>query len=115
MANTEQNRAIDQDLAQIKNAIYGEEVRDAIIDGIEQCYSDANDVVKVSETQPTEENVKLWVKPESEETVVPTYDEFQEFKNEIDAKLVCPATTDGTYVLQCVVSNGSKTYSWVNQ
>lgn len=80
MANTEQNRAIDQDLAQIKNAIYGEEVRDAIIDGIEQCYSDANDVVKVSETQPTEENVKLWVKPESQELVVPTYEDLQTFE-----------------------------------
>lgn len=71
-------RKIDQDLRAIQEAVYGEEVRGAIIDGIRQAYSDANDVVKVSETQPTEENVKIWVKPESDEYKVPTWEEFNE-------------------------------------
>lgn len=106
---------IDQNLEAIRTAVYGEEVRGAIHDGIKQCYIDANDVVKVSESQPTEENVKLWVKPESEELALTTYEEFQGFSNDVNSKLVCPATTNGTYVLQCVVSNGSKTYSWAKQ
>lgn len=28
---------------------------------------------------------------------------------------MCPTTTDGTYTLQCVVSDGTPTYSWVAQ
>lgn len=28
---------------------------------------------------------------------------------------MCPTSTDGTYTLQCVVSNGTPTYSWVAQ
>ena len=32
---------IEQDLAQIRQAVYGEEVREAIADGIEQCYQDS--------------------------------------------------------------------------
>lgn len=30
-------------------------------------------------------------------------------------RITCPTITDGTYVLQCVVSNGVPTYSWVAQ
>lgn len=78
-------RKIDQDLQAIRQAVYGEEVRGAIIDGIEQAYSDANDVVKVSSTQPTEENVKLWVKPESDECKVPTWEEFQDLVARVEA------------------------------
>ena len=74
-------RKIDQDLQAIREAVYGEEVRGAIVDGIEQAYLDANDVVKVSETQPTGENVKLWVKPESDEYKVPTWQEFSALRN----------------------------------
>lgn len=74
---------IDPYLQQIKNASYGEEVRGAIHDGIKQCYIDATDVVKVSETQPTDENVKLWVKPESDEYIVPTFEDFQEFEDAV--------------------------------
>lgn len=69
--------AIDQNLQQIREAVYGEEVRGSIVGAIEQCYADANDVVKVSENQPVEENVKLWVKPTSEEYKVPTWEEHQ--------------------------------------
>lgn len=76
-------RKIDQDLQAIREAVYGEEVRGAIVDGIEQAYLDANDVVKVSETQPIAENVKLWVKPESEEFKVPTWEEHQEVADEV--------------------------------
>lgn len=78
-------RKIDQDLQAIRQAVYGEEVRGAIIDGIQQAYSDANDVVKVSETQPIEENVKLWVKPESDEYKVPTLEEFQALEARVRA------------------------------
>ena len=76
-------RMIDQDLQAIREAVYGEEVRGAIVDGIEQAYLDANDVVKVSETQPTAENVKLWVKPESDEYKVPTWEEHTTLEDEV--------------------------------
>lgn len=78
-------RKIDQDLQAIREAVYGEQVRGAIIDGIRQAYSDANDVVKVSETQPIEENVKIWVKPESDEQKVPTWEEFQALEARVTA------------------------------
>ena len=78
-------RKIDQDLQAIREAVYGEQVRGAIIDGIQQAYSDANDVVKVSETQPIEENVKIWVKPESDEQKVPTWEEFQALEARVTA------------------------------
>ena len=72
------SRAIDTFLQRIRNAVYGREVRESIASGIEQCYDDAVDVVKVSQTKPTGENVKLWVKPESDEMKVPTWEEFEE-------------------------------------
>lgn len=72
------SRSVDTYLHAIRNAIYGKDVRSAIANGIDQCYTDANDVVKISETQPVEENVKLWVKPTRDEYSVPTYAEFEE-------------------------------------
>lgn len=78
-------RKIDRDLQAIREAVYGEEVRGAIIDGIEQAYLDATDVVKISTTQPTGENVKLWVKPESDEHKVPTWEEFEDLKARVTA------------------------------
>ena len=76
---------INQNLQQIREAVYGEEVRGSIVGAIEQCYADANDVVKVSESQPVEENVKLWVKPTSEEYKVPTWEEHQALIARVEA------------------------------
>ena len=111
MANT-----IAEDIAKIRNAVYGREVRESIAHGIEQCYSDVtnsktlaenatesannaaananqkaqkanaaaatiddkiDDIVLVQNSQPDSETNKIWVKPESDEFKVPTWDEFQ--------------------------------------
>lgn len=119
--------AIAQDIAAIRGAAYGKDVREAIAHGIEQCYTDVTNsstlantaansantaasnanqnsqaanqaaqaantaaqtvdnkvaesvgnIILVQETQPTEEDNKIWVKPESDEFKVPTWDEFQ--------------------------------------
>ena len=42
---------IDQDLAAIRTAVYGREVREAIADGIEHCYNDGQAVVNQSREQ----------------------------------------------------------------
>lgn len=94
-------RAIDGDLQQIAEAVYGEEVRGSIIDAIEQCYTDANDVVKVSETQPITENTKIWIKPTSDEYKVPTYEEHQAVADDVNN--LKNAVGDGLLVIQ----NGS--------
>ena len=41
------------------------------------------DMIQVSTTQPSEQTVKLWVKPESEEYQVPTYAEHEELADEV--------------------------------
>lgn len=76
---------IEQYLQQIGSATYGEEVRGSIISAITQCYSDANDVVKISETQPETSNTKLWIKPESDEYRVPTWEEHLALEDEVDS------------------------------
>ncbi len=144
--------AIDQDIAAIRQAMYGKDVREAIAHGIEQCYSDVTtsktsaedatanatqaassantaaananqkaqaadtaatnanqkaqaadtaaktidtkvetkvsesvgSIVLVQDTQPTEEDNKIWIKPESEEYKVPTWEEFQELSAKVD-------------------------------
>jgi len=81
MADTENNlpSGITNQLQAIMNAIYGKDVRNAIVDGLKQCYYDANDVVKVSDDEPVGENIKIWIKPETEtEYKVPTWEEFQQ-------------------------------------
>lgn len=76
--------AISGFLEKIRTAIYGREVRESIAGGIEQCYKDAVDVVKVSEDAPTGENVKLWVKPTGDEYKVPTWEEFEETTGDVE-------------------------------
>lgn len=87
--------AIDNYLAAIGSAVYGEEVRSSIINGIRQCYTDAVDVVKVSTTQPTSENTKIWIKPESDEYKVPTWDEFQALQNTVSTEEAARQYGDG--------------------
>lgn len=38
--------SIEQDLLHIRKAVYGREVREAIADGIEQCYTDVEEAVE---------------------------------------------------------------------
>ena len=44
-----------------------------------------------------------------------TLENLSVFKTELENHILpaCPTTTDGTFVLQCVVSSGVPTYSWV--
>lgn len=74
---------IDTYLENIKNKTYGEDVRDAIHDGIQQCYTDATDVVKVSDTPPTSENTRIWIKPVNEDMSVPTWEEHEELADAV--------------------------------
>ena len=126
--------AIAQDIAAIRGAAYGKDVREAIAHGIEQCYTDVTNsstmantaansantaassanqnsqaankaaqaakaaaqtvdnkvaesvgnIVLVQDTQPTETDNKIWIKPESDEYKVPTWEEFQELSGKVD-------------------------------
>ena len=121
--------AIAQDIAAIRGAAYGKDVREAIAHGIEQCYTDVtnsstlantaansansaassansaatkanqaaqtvddkvDEIVLVQNTQPTSERNKIWVKPESDEYKVPTWEEFQELSAKVDGDEVDP-------------------------
>lgn len=42
MANSERDQIIARDVAAIRTAVFGRDVRSAIADGIEQCYSDVS-------------------------------------------------------------------------
>ena len=46
--------------------------------------SKVNDIVLVQAEQPTSQTNKLWVKPESDEYKVPTWEEFQELSAKVD-------------------------------
>lgn len=122
MANSERDQIIARDVAAIRTAIFGRDVRSAIADGIEQCYTDVStsktladdsttnannaaalanqkaqaaqnainaidgkidDIVLVQANQPASPTNKLWVKPESEEYKVPTWEEFQALVNRV--------------------------------
>lgn len=105
--------AIDGFLRQIRQAIYGREVRESIAKGIEQCYSDATDVVKVSDTPPTGENVKLWVKPEPDEFQVPTWAEHQEVADDVEElKSVIKFESTGEHSVSSeqIIQGGYNTY-----
>ena len=41
--------SIEQDLRQIRKAVYGREVREAIADGIEKCYQDVEDATEAAD------------------------------------------------------------------
>ena len=48
--------AISQDVSQIRSAVYGKDVREAIADGIEQCYTDVSSGVTMANTAATAAN-----------------------------------------------------------
>lgn len=50
MIGDDEMATIDQDIAQIRQAIYGKDVREAIADGIEQCYADSNGALEQART-----------------------------------------------------------------
>lgn len=50
MIGDDEMATIDQDIAQIRQAIYGKDVREAIADGIEQCYADSNGALEQTRT-----------------------------------------------------------------
>lgn len=55
----------------------------AAADATDTLEDKVNDIVLVQETEPTSDTNKLWVKPESDEFKVPTWDEFQELASDI--------------------------------
>lgn len=68
-----------------------------------------DNLILVQSTRPTNENNKIWVKTSETALIIPSYTEFSELAN----KVTCSETDNGTYVLKCVISNGTKTYVWV--
>ena len=156
---------IAQNVQQVRRAVYGEEVREAIADSIEQCYADVSnaktiaddsienlteviipnatevinnasaavnnaneaveranqavdnidDIVLVQAEEPDSETNKLWIKPQSNEYQVPSWEEFSELKStveSINADIPQAPTEDGEYVLKVTVQNGTPTYIW---
>lgn len=56
-----------------------------------------NDIVLVQETQPESDSNKIWVKSESEEAQIPTYEEFEDLKSAIN--IVEALANDGEYTI----------------
>lgn len=48
-------------LSAISSAVYGEEVRGAIHDGIEECYDNVENKIVASSTAPTSPNAQIWI------------------------------------------------------
>lgn len=74
-------------------------------------------LVMSSETEPSEVNNRVWLKPLDAETAIPTYAEFSALQSEVAQKATLPAypSTDGTYILKATVSNGTAVLSWEAQ
>ena len=73
--------------------------------------SPLEDMILVQDTEPTEEDNKIWL-PETvgEGVQVPTYDEFSDLNDRIPSA----PSVNGSYILTCTVLNGTVTYAWVN-
>lgn len=128
MADTERDAILANNVSQIRTAVYGKDVRKAIADSIEMCYTDistgktladdataaaneaadrastnadaaeqaargVNDIVLVQESQPDSSTNKIWIKPESDEYKVPTWEEFNTLRSDVSA-----GNFDGGYV-----------------
>lgn len=78
--------SIDNYLQEIKTAVYGEEVRDAIHDAIEQCYEDVNQQISMVEAAGSAQIAAVQAKgAETIETIPDNYDALAEnVKNERD-------------------------------
>ena len=72
----------------------------------------ADDVIKVSATQPTDHFNKIWVDTSTEEISVPTYAEYSDLKSAIETRIPNAPTTNGNYILKATVSGGTASYSW---
>ena len=71
------------------------------------------DMIQVSSTQPSEQTVKLWVKPESQEYQVPTYAEHEELADEVtDLKSAFHADgiSDTRYIDDALCSNTNASF-----
>lgn len=85
---------IDNEITRMRTAVHGEEMRDAIGDAMEILDKDCSDVIDsvddlviVSETEPTEEFNKIWVNPNVVEVRIPTYNEFEESNNGLNESI----------------------------
>lgn len=45
-------------------------------------------LIEIDQTQPTSEDNKLWIKNQEEEYEIPTMDEFNSFKNNVNSGLL---------------------------
>jgi len=71
------------------------------------------DIVLVQESQPSSDTNKIWVKPESDEYKVPTWDEFQELSDRVDHQ--GGGTADfppGGEIGQCLMNAGDGNVEW---
>jgi len=121
----EQNSGVSESVRVIRNAVYGKDVREAIANGLEICYSftsgeaaidaairateavdrlqsvvdgseealeriheaseNADKAVIISETQPTDEANKIWIKPRPDtEFKIATYEAYSELWNRLN-------------------------------
>ena len=102
------NRAIDGYIEDIREAVYGEEVRGSIIGAIEQCYTDAVDVVKVSDDPPGSENTKIWIRPTHDEYQVPTWTEHQELEDRVEELEGAVSDGDGNVISSAELKSALK-------
>lgn len=74
-------------------------------------------LVEVSTTQPSSPDNRLWIKDAENEYEIPTYEEFSALQSEVAQKAVLPVypSTDGTYILKAIISNGTAVLSWEAQ
>ena len=82
------NNTIQQNLALIQSAVYGKDVRDAIHDSIQQCYTEASSA-STAAAAATAATLAA-------------------------SKIPNPPSGNGRYMLTVTVSGGNATYSWVS-
>ena len=69
-----------------------------------------DNIVLVQDEQPTAEHNKIWVKPNENETTVPSYEEFTSLETVVSAKVNSPAQEGSAG--QILMTNGDGTTQW---
>lgn len=100
------NNTIQQNLALIQSAVYGKDVRDAIHDSIEQCYTEASSAstAAAAATAATTAANNATAAAENAATAATL----------AASKIPNPPSGNGRYMLTVTVSGGNATYSWVS-
>ena len=100
------NNTIQQNLALIQSAVYGKDVRDAIHDSIEQCYTEASSAstAAAAATAATAAANNATAAAENAAAAASI----------VASRVPTPPSNNGRYILSVTVSGDNVTYSWIS-